>query len=183
MCLLDYSSRLRLFNVRAYYKNGKQVEVQTYQYDRYGNPISEIVKKYTSSDELKTVYEYDSNGRIYAITSPMELTKKFWYDMFGRLLVIEDHKKNLTRFDYDSFGRKISVTYPDGTTEKIQYAWSSTGPDGLYSITRINTDQRSTIDVYDALNREVRNSEIRFDGSVISIDKLYDSYGNLEKVS
>ncbi|MCM1079017.1 MAG: hypothetical protein NC344_04790 [Bacteroidales bacterium] len=44
-------------------------------------------------------------------------------------------------------------------------------------------DRPATSVVYDALNREVRNAEVRFDGQERRIDKLYDPYGNPEKVS
>ena len=36
---------------------------------------------------------------------------------------------------------------------------------------------------FDALNREVRSTETRFDGSIRNIDRLYDEYGRLKKVS
>lgn len=53
----------------------------------------------------------------------------------------------------------------------------------LYAITRSVTGKPTTKSVYDALNREVRTAETRFNGSFLKTDKIYDSYGRVQKVS
>lgn len=45
------------------------------------------------------------------------------------------------------------------------------------------TGKPTTKSVYDALNREVRTAETRFNGSFLKTDKIYDSYGRVQKVS
>ncbi len=173
----------RLPNVKVYYKDGNAVKEHAYLYDKYGNPTSETIKLYASADRQKTSYEYDSHGRVTKVTSPMGLTNEYTYDNSGRLASFKDHRNGVTTFSYDSFGRKKSVSYPDGTTETTDFAWDSSGPNGLYSITHSATGKPTTSVVYDALDREVRSTDVRFDGKLRSIDRQYDSYGNLEKVS
>ena len=173
----------RLPNVKVYYKDGNQVKQYTYTYDSYGNPITETIKLYTSLNTQKTSYEYDSYGRLSKVTSPMGLSNTFTYNTFGQVATVKDYRGGTTAFTYDAFGRETAVKYPDSTSKTIQYAWSSTATNGLYSITTTNTGKPTVTVVYDALNREVRKGEKRFDGIIRNIDKLYDSYGNLQKES
>lgn len=84
---------------------------------------------------------------------------------------------------YDPFGRETSVTFPDNTTATVSYGWSEEGTNALYAITRSVTGKPTTKSVYDALNREVRTAETRFNGSFLKTDKIYDSYGRVQKVS
>lgn len=181
MYIPAHSSRLP--NVKVYYKDGNQVKQYTYAYDSYGNPITETIKLYTSSNSQKTSYEYDSYGRLSKVTSPMGLSNTFTYNTFGQVATVKDYRGGTTAFTYDAFGRETAVKYPDNTSKTIQYAWSSTATNGLYSITTTNTGKPTVTEVYDALNREVRKGEKRFDGIIRNIDKLYDSYGNLQKES
>ena len=88
-----------------------------------------------------------------------------------------------TAHTYDPFGRETSVTFPDNTTATVSYGWSEEGTNALYAITRSVTGKPTTKSVYDALNREVRTAETRFNGSFLKTDKIYDSYGRVQKVS
>lgn len=181
MHIPTFSSRLP--TVKIYSKDGNQIKQYTYAYDSYGNPITETIKLYTSSNTQKTSYEYDSYGRLSKVIGSLGLTNEYTYNSFGRIASIKDHKGGTTTFTYDAFGRETAVKYPDNTSKTIQYAWSSTATNGLYSITTTNTGKPTVTEVYDALNREVRKGEKRFDGTTKNIDKLYDSYGNLQKES
>ena len=95
----------------------------------------------------------------------------------------KDHRGKSTAHTYDPFGRETSVTFPDNTTATVSYGWSEEGTNALYAITRSVTGKPTTKSVYDALNREVRTAETRFNGSFLKTDKIYDSYGRVQKVS
>ena len=95
----------------------------------------------------------------------------------------KDHRRKSTAHTYDPFGRETSVTFPDNTTATVSYGWSEEGTNALYAITRSVTGKPTTKSVYDALNREVRTAETRFNGSFLKTDKIYDSYGRVQKVS
>ena len=85
-----YSSRLP--TVKVYSKDGNQVKQYNYVYDSYGNPTSETLMLYTSSNLQKTSYEYDSYGRLSKVTSPMGLSNTFTYNAFGQVATVKDYK-------------------------------------------------------------------------------------------
>ncbi len=170
-------------NVIVNYKDGHQVKQVVYSYDSHGNPLTERVTPYSQSGQLVTSYTYDSHGRVTKKTDPFSLINKFNYDSSGRLASIEDHRGGITTFGYDIFGRRISVNYPDNTSETKQFSWSLSPSNGLYAVTDTKTGKPSTTKVYDALTREVRSSATLFDGSISNIDRTYDTYGRLQQVS
>lgn len=169
--------------VKTSFIDGHQVKNQTFAYDSKGNMTSESVKLYTSANTLTTSYTYDDYGRLSKETNPLGLTNEYTYDANGRTAAIKDHLGVSTGYAYDVFGREARVTLPDGSVRSTAYAWSDEGTNGLYSITNTCTGKPTEKTVYDALNREVRACETRFNGSVINTDKQYDAYGNLEKES
>lgn len=177
------SSSSRLPKVKAYYIDGNKVKEHTYSYDAKGNAISETLKLYTSTNSLTTSYVYDTYGRLSKVTNPLGLTNDYTYDASGRVNSIKDYKGGITKYTYDAFGRESLVQLPDETFRETIYDWSSEGTNGLYSIATVTTGKPTVKVIYDPLNREVRSSETRFNGTLINTDKLYDSYGNLQKVS
>lgn len=138
---------------------------------------------YGSDKGLKTEYAYDTNGRLKKVTNPLGLANEFSYNTEGRMSSEKDHRRKSTAHTYDPFGRETSVTFPDNTTATVSYGWSEEGTNALYAITRSVTGKPTTKSVYDALNREVRTAETRFNGSFLKTDKIYDSYGRVQKVS
>ena len=81
-----FSSRLP--TVKIYSKDGNQIKQYTYTYDSYGNPITETIKLYTSSNTQKTSYEYDSYGRLSKVIGSLGLTNEYTYNSFGRIASI-----------------------------------------------------------------------------------------------
>ena len=74
----------------------------------------------------------------------------------------------------------VKKTYPDGTVEQSTPAW---GGAGLYTVTSTVTGRPQVIVHYDALGREVRTGQKRFNGQWQYVDNVYDSKGRLQKVS
>lgn len=170
-------------NAEVYYIDGNRVKETAYTYDTKGNVIAENTQLYESKDVYTTSYTYDVYGRLLKVTNPLSLTNEYTYNIMGRVSTIKDDKGGLKSYTYDPFGREISITFPDKTIKTTSYAWSTEGTNGLYSIKKSQTGVPTVKSVYDALNREVRSSKTQFNGTLINIDKLYDSYGNLQKVS
>lgn len=167
---------------KVYYVDGNQVKYQTFTYDPKGNLTTESTKLYSSSNTLTTTYEYDYYGRLSKVTNPLGLMNIYTYDASGRVYIVKDHRGGSSVSTYDAFGREKSITKPD-VVQNTDYAWAEEGTNGLYSITKTITGQPVSKIVYDALNREVRSCDTRFNGTVINVDKQYDAYGNLTKVS
>ena len=165
------------------YINGKKVSQTQFTYDKYGNVLSEAKTPYSSSSPIKVSYTYDDFGRVLSKIDHKGLTEGYTYDEYGRLSSRLDYRKGVTRYSYDAFGRQTKTIYPDGTDKHIFYKWSSQSEAGRYSIAIVQTGKPTSTLYYDALNREVRSAEIGFDGKVALRDKIYDSYGNLWRVS
>lgn len=170
-------------NSKVFYKNGNKAKTYEYVYDTPGNITKETLFLYGSDKGLKTEYAYDTNGRLKKVTNPLGLANEFSYNTEGRMSSEKDHRGKSTAHTYDPFGRETSVTFPDNTTATVSYGWSEEGTNALYAITRSVTGKPTTKSVYDALNREVRTAETRFNGSFLKTDKIYDSYGRVQKVS
>lgn len=170
-------------NSKVFYKNGNKAKTYEYVYDTPGNITKETLFLYGSDKGLKTEYAYDTNGRLKKVTNPLGLVNEFSYNTEGRMSSEKDHRGKSTAHTYDPFGRETNVTFPDNTTATVSYGWSEEGTNALYAITRSVTGKPTTKSVYDALNREVRTAETRFNGSFLKTDKIYDSYGRVQKVS
>ena len=168
--------------VKRYYVNGHQVSQRTCLYDAHGNVTTERMKSYDSPEQV-TTYTYDSQGKVLKMVSPMGFTSDFTYNAAGKVSAIKDYRGGVTTYTYDNFGREVLVNYPDSTSMATQYTWSTEGTNGMYAITKTSSTGVSTATVYDALGREVRRSENRFDGNNSHVDLLYDRYGNLQKES
>ena len=162
--------------------NGLQVAHEEFVYDASGNITRKRTKNYTSSTDLDMLYEYDNYGRMKKETDPMGFITTWEYNTNGSLKNHKNHNGQATSYGYDSFGRVTSVSFPEGTVKSTNYSWTGAGTNGLYCITTTSGGPTSKV-YYDALNRETRSSEMRFNGVEGSVDKLYDSYGRLQKVS
>ena len=102
------------------------------------------------------------------------------YDKWGQAHRITDHKGRTTTIVTDAWGKPVSTTSPDGTTTTTTTAW---GGKGLYTIAKTITGKLKTIVHYDALEREVRKGNMRFDGKWQFVDNAYDYKGRLAKTS
>lgn len=164
------------------YCEGKQARQESYTYDKYGNHITETVKAYSSPYSNTSRITYDSYGRIIGETDFLGNLTEYNYDNHGRIINITDARGGITKKTYDAFGREIKTIYPDGVEESTHFCWTNEAG-GQYSITSNKSGQPTVTIIYDALGREVRTKELSFNGIYRKIDKLYDQYGKLNKVS
>ena len=171
-------------NVIIKYKNGNQTSQETFSYDSQGNTTSHGIRPYTSSNTLITSNVYDSYGRLTKETDPLVFNTTYEYNASdGSLSNVKNHKGQATTYGYDPFFRQISYIYPEGTTGVIQYSWTAAGINGLYSVYQCESGHPWTKTYYDALGKETASSGLNFDYSEPRIEKQYDSYGRLSKVS
>ncbi|MDD4972400.1 MAG: FG-GAP-like repeat-containing protein [Paludibacter sp.] len=176
-----------LLNTEQKYVGTSIKELTTYTYDIFGNPLSFVVKPYNSTGLLTTMYEYTSDGRFpKKITDPLGLISMQTYNSLGQLISkttkINELEKT-TFYDYDAMGRQSKVINPDLTEIKSSLVWVSSPSGALYCSTNTVTGRPTSKIYYDAFGREMRISQIRFDGSELSIDKTYDNLGRLWKIS
>lgn len=164
------------------YTNGNKTDETRWTYDAHGNVTSEKSAPYNVTELLGNTYTYDAIGRnLLTKTNALGQTTTYAeYDKWGQAHRITDYKGRTTTIVTDAWGKPVSTTSPDGITTTIISAW---GGKGLYTIARTITGKPKTIVHYDALEREVRKGNMRFDGKWQFVDNAYDYKGRLAKTS
>jgi len=166
------------------YSNGNQVSYETFIYNSKGNPTKKGIKAYTSTDTLTTNYVYDSYGRLTKETDPLGFNTTYTYNSTnGSLSQVKNHKNQAIVYSYDAFGRNDSTYYPGGIYILSGYSWSAKGANGLYSRIDYQLGNTTIKTSYDALGRETGATRLLLNGVEPLIEKQYDSYGRLQKVS
>jgi len=174
---------------------------KTYEYDNCGR-----VTKETDPANNSIEYLYSDNGLLEQTTDIYGNATDYAYDNFGRLTTTTSPLNSVTNVKYQWIdatntaapaGAVYSVTT---TTEKsfVQLFLGGTPGSGIETLalggglTPINPGIITTLDntiipettvYYDALGREIRSEQVRFDASLLKIDKQYDTHGRLWKVS
>ncbi len=164
------------------YANGNKTGETRWTYDAHGNVTSEKSAPYNVTELLGNTYTYDAIGRnLLTKTNALGQTTTYAeYDKWGQAHRITDHKGRTTTIVTDAWGKPVSTTSPDGITTTTTTAW---GGKGLYTIAKTITGKPKTIAHYDALEREVRKGNMRFDGKWQFVDNAYDYKGRLAKTS
>ena len=164
------------------YTNGNKTGETRWTYDAHGNVTSEKSAPYNVTELLGSTYTYDAIGRnLLTKTNALGQTTTYAeYDKWGQAHRITDHKGRVTTIVTDAWGKPVSTTSPDGITTTTTTAW---GGKGLYTIAKTVTGKPKTIVHYDALEREVRKGNMRFDGKWQFVDNAYDYKGRLAKTS
>ena len=183
MAYMPSSNSQHVPDYKYLYKDGHVVWTAHYLYDSHGNVTSESTKDYYSSHWHEYSRSYDFLGRLLQETDPIGLTTSYAYDNNGRISAVTDPRGGTTSYTYDDFGRVTSTTEPDGTVRTTTRAWNSSVTGGLFALTHTETGKPKRRTIYDALGRELRISNMRFDGQYQHIDKVYDEYGNLQSES
>ena len=151
-------------------------------YDSHGNILTKKSAPYGATEFIGHTYTYDSDGR-YLLTDTDALgrtTTYANYNKFGKPEKVTDYRNRITYFSYDPWGKQTHKVLPNGAIESSIYAW---GGSGVYTVNNIESGKPETITHYDALGREVRSGKKRFDGQWQYVDKQYNRYGQVSKVS
>ena len=176
------------------YGSGRQLTT-TYQYDDWGR-----VTRETDPTGLSITYSYDADGRLAQTTDARNQVTNYEYDLFGRqvrtrspqgLVTEMAHHWNILEKREDMaviVGQEGDDDVPN-MPEQARYAIEI----HAYGVQKkttplfehmVDTLQAGTSVVYyDALGREMRTAELRFDGSWLKQDRQYDSRGRLWKES
>jgi len=180
-----YDLRGNLLNVET--DPGKEKwTVTTYTPNMYGLPTSITVSAKNETPRSKS-YVYDPKCRfITGKQNELGQLLSLQYDpRFGVVL----SEKNLTtgletKMGYDILGRLRSITAPDGNITNIGIMNPDKSAPPLakyYTLTETPGNPYSKV-YYDIFGRAIRQETQGFD-SKISVDKIYNSKGQLEKVS
>ncbi|MBQ9893170.1 MAG: hypothetical protein IJM35_08470 [Bacteroidales bacterium] len=154
----------------------------SYTYDPYcGKVISTSQYPFDATSGTTTSCTYDSDGRhVTSSTDELGLTTTYARDDYGNPVSVTDAHGNVTHNTFDDWGRCIRTLRPDGSADTTSFAW---GGIGLYKVATNSNTAPSTVTHYDALGREVRREEKRFDGEWLKTDTEYDNLGRVSRVS
>ncbi|TYR37429.1 endonuclease [Sphingobacterium phlebotomi] len=151
-------------------------------YDSLGNVLSELSAPYNVTEFLGNTYTYDAAGRYVAtVTNALSQTMTYSnYDPYGNPRTIRNYKNQATTRTFTVWGGAATARYPDATTDTTTLAW---GGVGLYIVNNKSTGNPATVTQYDALNREVRTGNQRFDGQWQYTETEYDTFGRISRTS
>ncbi|GHV44568.1 hypothetical protein FACS1894180_6070 [Bacteroidia bacterium] len=198
--VLQYNSKGLPVNKKTYYNNS-QVSEQTGNYTDTGELLSLGVKTYGATAALSKTFNHDAYGRVTRETDPTGNTVEYFYnEQTGLLERTKDIYGKLTEYRYDNFGRLIKTVSPLGSEKTVEYTWENsifpTETDtpqvpaaAFYAVktSTLSADstvlEPETVVYFDALSRDIRTEQIRFDNSRLKTDKEYDGRGRLLKVS
>ena len=163
--------------------NGEEIERKEVEYDAFSNVIKEALIPY-GQVALKTTIssKYSANGACLEWIENAMGQRTTYSGYINQYLPksVKDFKQRETTTEYDALGKAIKISYPDGTTENTDIKW---GGNGLYFITKTITGKPTVVAHYDAIGREIRKSNQRFDGQWQHVDKEYDERGRVLKAS
>lgn len=170
----------------TYTKNGTmKTAEESYTYDTFGNRLTETTKAYNAGSPLTTTYVYSADGRFMTKkTDPLGVYSEYTYNTDkGRIVSEKNQRGNAIGYEYDSFGRQTRQANPDGTVETSALSWASSPSGALYNLTKTATGKPVVKTYYDAVGREIRTSQLQFDGSELKMDKVYNTEGQLYQAS
>lgn len=165
--------------------NGSISSCERLEYNDRRQLIKQEKRSYESPDWLSKTYAYTPEGRLLQETNAMGHCTSYSYaPETGLLHSTSDHKERITYYEHDEWGNLQKTIYPDGRVKQTSMAWSAGDAPGLCLITRTETGRPTTKTYYDQLGREIRSSQVRFDGRELKSDKVYHAKtGLLERES
>src|SRR5437016_5804291 len=98
-------------------------QTTTFTYNAYGQMLTR-----TNAKNETTTFAYGgtvSDGYLASVTSPpfnnVSAVTTFTYDNANRVHTITDLDNYTVTTDYDNLDRPVTITYPDGTNQQLQY--------------------------------------------------------------
>jgi RHS repeat-associated protein len=113
----------------AYNGDGEQVAVTqpdksalATAYDLDGNVIRQV-----NAAGKATTYAYNALGLVTSATDPLGHVTRYGYDKAGNRVTLTDASGRVTTYAYDKDGRLTGITYSDGKTPAVTYAYNAAG--------------------------------------------------------
>lgn len=167
---------------KVYINNNLSFE-ETYKYNAYGYVTESSSKNFSSPNWLTVKFALDATNRLIEKTNEIGLKETYSYNALGLIETIKDHANRVAKYEYDSWGNKVKSTTPVGVVESTSTVWDSSLSGSVYCTTNIIANTAVSKIYYDALGREIRKGDLRFDGNYLNVDKVYDNRGRVAKVS
>ncbi len=158
----------------------KTVSETCYEYDDFGNVLSERTANFGASEYVGVSRTYTSDGHfLTSETDALGLVTRYAdYNRFGKPEHIVNHHGDTTRISYDALGNVLRIETPDGAITTRTLAW---GGQGILTVTESSNVAPTTVTHYDGIGRKVHTENLRFDGQWQKTDYAYDSKGQLSR--
>jgi RHS repeat-associated protein len=158
----------------------------SYTLDTFGNRVAVTISGADIATRSSST-QYDAQGR-FAVGSTNALGHKetrTFEPGFGNPVSLTGPNGLTTTWAYDGFGRKIQENRADGTQSTFTFNFcANTCPaNGVYYTTSTSSGMPTSTVYYDSLNREIRKTTVGFDGRIATVDKLYNSLGQVASTS
>ena len=180
-----YDSKGRVTAVKEY-DNGTFVRTATtyaYDYDMDGY-FMRVRATDAMSNSVSTYY--DRLGRKVKVAYPDNTYGRWSYDLAGNVETLRSRSGYEVDYSYDDLYRLTGASYPDGTTNSVQYLkWNSDGSGGNDADKVVKTDgtgTTKTIEYYDKAGRLVKTSVSNGASEIPTAYYEYDAIGNCTQV-
>jgi len=171
---------------------GTVMEVATTTtYDDHGNKVAVSTTAAGEATPRSASTTFDANGQ-FPVSSANALghsDSKITDNRYG-VLTSQTGPNGLTiTWEYDGFGNRSKETRADGTVSTVSRHWVNSGqcayaPEFTSYCVISETDGSAPAEVYfDSLNRKLRTVTLGFNGQPVYKDTVYNSLGQVEKVS
>ncbi len=138
-------------------------------YDAHGNLV-------VQKDGLgnPTSYSYDALNRVVATTDPLGRVTSYGYDKAGNFTSFADPQGQVTSYSYDAANQMVGVTYSDGRTPNVSFAYDADG-----QRVRMTDGTGTSLWAYDSLNRLTES----INGAGASVRYGHDFKGQLTSIT
>ncbi len=90
--------------------------ISSFTYNAFGQ-----VASVTNELSQTTSYSYTADGDLTSIQEPLNKVTSFQNDLIGRKVAATDSEGYTVQAEYDNFDRPTKLTFPDATTELLEY--------------------------------------------------------------
>lgn len=163
--------------------NGNKLSQEDYTYNNDNIIASKKLYKYSSSRATTNSFVYNQYGQVASRTNAFGFKEVLSYNNIGLLNCVENHLGNKENTSYDEWGNITLVSHIDDTKTETKKVWSNGEAGSLFVVTSKETGKPIKKVFYDAEGNIVRTSVQHFDGTYVSVDKVYDSRNRVLKVS
>ena len=112
----------------SYSPNGNLIQVKDalgnetdYKYDKMGHLIETSSTGVNGEEAQNTIYTWDKEGHVTAVTDPLGDVERYTYTPAGKLSAKVDKDGYETKYDYEISGQIKEILYADGRKVSLSY--------------------------------------------------------------
>ncbi|HRP91128.1 MAG TPA: FG-GAP-like repeat-containing protein [Edaphocola sp.] len=163
--------------------SGNNAVTTTYTYNGYGNKMSESISA-TGLPTITTNYVYHTIDprllqKSYNSNYPNIFTSYGYQPWTGDLINQTAPDGLVTNINYDAFGRVTSKSNNNGMSSTVLLQWDNSIPNAKYKIITDDNVSEPSVSYFDRLGRNIRETEINFNGETKIVNTAFNNKGQL----